>query len=147
MSRRLSTLARWANADQDGIGCGDLGGQLVAVLEADAGEHDAMPPRSRPDGRWSRAIQPITNAVTGSNASRTEKRPHRDPPQHVLVDAVADGVGEHADEEAGGEQRGVVHTGPLPGAPKGVSTTAPMASPMPRPATPRPSGRPEPTTM
>ena len=29
---------------------------------------------------------------------------HGDPPQHVLVDPVADGVGEHADEEAGGEQ-------------------------------------------
>ena len=34
--------------------------------------------------------------------------------------------------------RGDVHTAPLPGAPNGVRTTAPMASPTPSPATPLP---------
>ena len=65
----------------------------------------ATPSSSMPDGCWSRAIQP-----TSERGDRQQRQQHgeaadRDAAHHELVDAVADGVGEHADEQAGGEQR------------------------------------------
>ena len=58
------------------------------------------------DGRWS-----SDDPADGHGGHRQQRQqhgepPHRDAPQDVLVDAVADGVGEHADDEAGEEQAG-----------------------------------------
>ena len=73
-----------------------------------------------PDGCWSRAIQPTASAVTGQQREQHGEAPDRDAAHHELVDAVADGVGEHADEQAQARAAcGDAQTGPLHGAPTG----------------------------
>ena len=74
---------------------------------------------------------------------------HGDPAQHVLVDAVADGVREHADER--GRRRAVAATSTprrSRGHRTGSVTMAPIARPTPSPATPAAGlGDPRPDTM
>ena len=65
----------------------------------------SAPTRSSDDSVAARArCSPTTIAVTGSSARSTAKRRIGDPPQHVLIDAVADRVGEDADDERRREQ-------------------------------------------
>ena len=90
----------------------------------------AMPASvERPTARWSRTSQPIATAVTGQQREEHREPPHGDPPQHVLVDAVADGVREQR-RRAGTRPAGAATSTRrrCPGAPNGVSTTAPIAS-------------------
>ena len=109
-----------------GIGAASSAASSSRSWSGDAGEHQADA------GEVERRRALVQHEPRDHDGGHGEQREHhgepahRDPPQHVLVDAVADGVREHADEEAGDEQARRRPDGPLPGAPTGVSTRAPI---------------------
>ena len=113
--------------------------QLLALLETTPASTRAMPPSSS-DGGPGRGRSSRSARGHRQQGEEHGEAAHRDAPQHVLVDAVADGVGEHPDQQAGDQQaRRRPTRRRCPGAPNGVRTTAPIARPTPRPDTPRSS--------
>ena len=100
----------------------------------------AMPSSSIGDGRWSSAIQPIEQGGHREQREQHREAADRDAAHRELVDAVADGVREHA--RRAGTARAAAGTSrrrAAPGRPIGVIASAPIARPTPSPLTPRSS--------
>ncbi len=79
----------------------------------------------------------MATAVTGSRARSTEKRRtgiRRSTCWSMLYGMAFENT---PTSRQATSRRGDVQTSPLPGAPNGISTMAPIARPTPRPVTPR----------